>query len=334
MQRFPYVRLPQDAIFRDPWETKAADWIRPWDGQESLTAGMIGIPLSKTSISHSGASFTPAAVRTALRSFTTYSIDYGVDLQHMPVRDLGDIQMHVTDLAECRRRIHEALLSVFRAMPLTVPLIIGGDHSISYPSVQAFAEAHSDKNIGLLQFDAHHDVRALEPGGLSNGTPIRSLLESGVVEGRNIAQIGIRNFANSQAYYQYAIQNGISVFTSRDVRRQGMDSVLKQALDIISKRADMIYITFDMDAIDPCFAPGCPAIGPGGLSSWDAMDALYLLGTIPEVRALDVVCVDPNVDVRNVTSRLVVQFLLTFLAGMAQRDTPTDCSGKGTENGS
>jgi formiminoglutamase len=319
LPHIPYLKRPQDAIFRDRMETKAADWLTPWNGQEPLTASMIGVPLSKTSISHSGASFTPAAVRSALRSFTTFSVDYGVDLQDDPVRDLGDVHMHATDLAECRHRIHDALLAVYQAMPQTVPLIVGGDHSISSPSVQAFATAHPGQNIGIIQFDAHHDVRNFEDGGLTNGTPIRSILESGAVEGRNIVQIGIRDFMNSKIYYDYTVRSGIRVFTSRDVRRLGMDAVLDQALDFVAERADLIYVSFDTDVIDQAYAPGCPAIGAGGLSSWDALDSLYRLGAIPNVRAIDFVCVDPHVDVRNVTSRLLVQLMLTFLTGMTKR---------------
>ncbi|TVY01020.1 formimidoylglutamase [Paenibacillus cremeus] len=319
MVQLPYIKSPQEAIFRDRLETKAADWIQPWDGVEALLAALIGIPLSKTSISHSGASFTPAAIRTALRSFTTFSMEYQVDLQHLPVRDLGDIQMHVTDLAECRRRIYEALLSVFTAMPQTVPLIVGGDHSVSFPSVQAFAEAHPGTTIGVIHFDAHHDVRHPQDGGLTNGTPFRSIVESGAVEGRNIAQIGIRGFMNSEAYYNYAVGSGMHVFTSREVRRQGIDSILRQALAAVTQRAELLYVSFDMDVLDQSFAPGCPAIGTGGLDAWDALDALHHLGTLPQVRAIDFVCIDPNVDVRNVTSRLAVQLMLTFLAGVAKR---------------
>jgi formiminoglutamase len=310
-----------DAGFRDRMEMKAADWIRPWDGREPLAACIVGAPLSKSSISHSGASFTPAAIRSALRSFTTFSADYGVDLQHYPVRDLGDIEMHVTDLAECRSRIHDALLAVYQSMAQTVPLILGGDHSISNPSVQAFAAANPGKTIGMLHFDAHHDVRNLQDGGVTNGTPIRCILESGAVEAQNIVQIGIRGFMNSKAYYDYAVSSGITVITSRDVRRQGMDAVLTRALSIVVERTDLIYVSFDTDVVDQAYAPGCPAIGTGGLSSWDALDALYCLGAVPKVKAIDFVCVDPNVDVRNVTSRLVVQLMLTFLAGVVQRDS-------------
>lgn len=315
----PYLKTPDQAVFRDAMETKVAHWIRQWDGEEELLAGVIGIPLSKPSISHSGASTTPAAVRTAFKSFTTYSMEYGVDLQYLAVRDLGDIQMHVTDIAECHRRIEESLRALYREQPQMIPVIFGGDHSTTCPSMKAFVDRHPGKKVGILHFDAHHDVRNFEDGGVTNGTPFRGILESGIVEGRHIVQIGIRGFMNSKPYHDYVVSKGVTVFTSRDVRRMGMAAVLDQALRIVGDGTDILYVSFDVDVIDQAHAPGCPAIGTGGLDPWDALDALYRLGQLPHVQGIDFVCIDPTVDVRNVTTRLAVQFMLSFLCGIAKR---------------
>ncbi|REE89029.1 formiminoglutamase [Paenibacillus taihuensis] len=315
----PFLASPDQAAFRDHLETKVAHWIRQWDGQEQLTAGVIGVPLSKASISLSGASTTPAAVRAAFKSFTTYSMEYDVDLQQMAVRDLGDIQMHVTDVNECHRRIEACLAKLYERQPTIVPIVFGGDHSISFPSVKAFASRYPEKKLGMIHFDAHHDVRNFEDGGATNGTPFRGILESGVVSGSNIAQIGIRGFMNSKPYHDYVKSKGVHVFTSRNVRNSGISTVLARALSAAGDGTDAIYVSFDVDVIDQAFAPGCPAIGTGGLNPWDALDALYHLGTLPQVMAIDFVCIDPTVDVRNATSRLAVQLMLSFLAGMASR---------------
>ncbi|WP_407673423.1 formimidoylglutamase [Paenibacillus silvisoli] len=315
----PYLKTTDQAAFRDHLETKVAHWIRQWDEHEQLVAGVIGVPLSKPSISLSGASTTPAAVRAAFKSFTTYSMEYGVDLQHMAVRDLGDIQMHVTDIGECHRRIEACLADVYVRQPSVVPIVIGGDHSISYPSVKAFAGRYPGKKVGIIHFDAHHDVRNFEDGGVTNGTPFRSIMESGTVEGRHIAQIGIRGFMNAKPYHDYVKSRGVHVFTSRDVRICGISAILDQALAIAGDGTEAIYVSFDVDVVDQAFAPGCPAIGTGGMNPWDALDALYHLGSLTKVMGLDFVCIDPTVDVRNVTSRLAAQFMLSFLAGMANR---------------
>ncbi|ARU62829.1 formimidoylglutamase [Tumebacillus avium] len=315
----PHLKTPDAAAFRDQMETKVARWISQWDGTEELIAGVIGIPLSKPSISVSGASTTPAAIRTAFKSFTTYSLEYGVDLQTLPVRDLGDIAMHVTDNAESHRRIEESLRALYQKQPDLIPIIFGGDHSITCPSMKAFVDRHPGKKVGIIHFDAHHDVRNFEDGGVSNGTPFRGILESGIVSGKNIVQIGIRGFMNSKPYHDYVTGHGVTVFTARDVHRQGMEAILTQALEIAGDGTDVLYVSFDVDVIDQAYAPGCPAIGTGGMNPWDAMDALHRLGTLPQVQGLDFVCIDPTVDVRNVTSRLAVQFMLTFLAGVSQR---------------
>lgn len=315
----PFLKPPDQAAFRDHMETKVAHWIHQWDGQEQLLAGIIGIPLSKPSISHSGASTTPAAVRTAFKSFTTYSMEYGVDLQELAVRDLGDIQMHVTDIAECHRRIEESLRALYNDQPGLIPIIFGGDHSTSCPSIKAFVDRHPGQKVGILHFDAHHDVRNFEDGGVTNGTPFRGILESGVVQGHHIVQIGIRGFMNSKPYHDYVKSKGVHVYTARDIRRMGMDAVLDQALLLAGNGTDVLYVSFDVDVIDQAYAPGCPAIGTGGMNPWDALDALYRLGSLPQVQGLDFVCIDPTVDVRNVTSRLAVQFMLSFLAGLAAR---------------
>lgn len=316
---YQFLKPVDQAAFRDHMETKVAQWIRPWDGQEELLAGVIGVPLSKTSISHSGASTTPAAVRTAFKSFTTYSMEYGVDLQDLAVRDLGDIAMHATDLMGNHRRIEDSLRALFQAHPALIPVLIGGDHSITCPAVKAFADRHPGKKIGIIHFDAHHDVRNFTDGGVTNGTPFRGILESGVVDGRNIVQIGIRGFMNSKPYHDYVTGHGVTVFSSRDVYRQGIEKIIDQALEIAGEGTDVLYVSFDVDVIDQAYAPGCPAIGTGGMHPWDALDALYRLGTLPQVQGLDFVCIDPTVDVRNVTSRLAVQFMLTFFAGVAER---------------
>nr|WP_245553050.1 arginase family protein [Brevibacillus massiliensis] len=202
--------------WRDRYETKVAQWLTPWDGEESVEIGFIGIPLSKTSISLSGASMTPNALRELFSAVTTYSIDHDVDLQQLSAKDMGDIQMHVTDLLQCHANIEQGLTNVYRALPHLFPIIAGGDHSITCPSVKAFKKRFQGK-VGIVQIDSHMDVRNLEDGGPTNGTPIRGLIESDTVEGKHIAQIGIHSFANSKPYRDYAVSKGITQFTARQV---------------------------------------------------------------------------------------------------------------------
>ncbi|RNB89589.1 formimidoylglutamase [Brevibacillus fluminis] len=305
--------------WRDRYETKVSQWLTPWDGETAPEIGFIGLPLSKTSISISGASMTPNALRELFANVTTYSIDHDVDLQELAAYDLGDIQMHVTDLLRCHANIEQGMKNVYEALPNMFPIIAGGDHSITCPSVKAFKQKIGGK-VGIVQIDSHMDVRNLEDGGPSNGTPIRGLIESGTVEGKHIAQIGIHSFANSKPYRDYAVSKGITQFTARQVAREGIEPLVAKALEIAGEGTDAIYVTIDMDVLDQAYAPGVPAMVPAGMTSWQLIDAAFLLGQHPKVKGFDIVCVDPMQDPRRATVRTTLHVILNFLAGYMKRN--------------
>ncbi|GAX88966.1 agmatinase family protein [Effusibacillus lacus] len=310
--------LVRRSNWRDRYETKVAQWLVPWEGEDEVEIGFIGVPLSKTSISVSGASMTPNALRELFPNVTTYSIDYDVDLQELNARDMGDIQMHVTDLQRCHANIEQGLTNVYQALPNLFPIIAGGDHSVTCPSVKAFKKRYPGP-VGIVQIDSHMDVRNLEDGGPSNGTPIRGLLESGTVEGKHIAQIGIHSFANSKPYREYAVSQGITQFTARQVAREGIEPIVEQAMAVAGNGTDAIYVTVDMDVLDQAYAPGVPAMVPAGMTSWQLFEAVHILGQNPKVKGFDIVCVDPVQDPRRATVRTALYTILTFLAGYMKR---------------
>jgi arginase family enzyme len=153
---------------------------------------------------------------------------------------------------------------------------------------------------------------------LTNGNPVRALLEDGL-PGRNIAQIGIQGFANSQAYAQVARDAGISVVTMNQVRARGIEPIVIEALAQLSQRAQAIYVDFDIDVLERAFAPACPGARPGGLTPWELKRAAWLCGAHPQVRAIDLVEVDPTQDVAEVTVLTTAATLLTFAAGLLSR---------------
>ena len=310
---------PGSPLFRDHLETKVASWIRPWDGAEPADVVVLGAPLSKTSISHSGASATPQAMRDMFSAVSTYNFDHDIDLASaLTVRDAGDARVHVTDLAKSRAGIREAVAAVLARSGGALTVIMGGDHSISAPSVEAFRE-HISAPVGLVQLDAHMDLRNLEDGGPSNGTPIRQLLESGTLEGRNIVQVGLHAFANARAYRDVARTAGITQISAREVANTSAAEIARRALDAVATNSQAIYVTLDMDVLDQAFAPGVPALVPGGMTSWQLFDMLLVLAGHPKVRALDIVEIDPSQDPRRATVRVAVHAMLTFLTGFALR---------------
>lgn len=321
MDRIPFIGRPgivHTSGQGDPFVTRLSDWITEWDGAETLDAAVIGAPLSKSSISFSGAHMHPAVFRQLFSAFTTYNFEEDLDLRHMRVRDLGDIAMHVTDIPQCHTNIERAMAEVAGRLPTAVPCLIGGDHSITFPSVAGLRSVRQQR-IGLIQFDAHLDVRDTAYGGRSNGTPVRSLVETEVVRGEDIVTIGLRSFANSREYRTYAEQQGITLYTAKQVREEGIRTVLEEAMNRLGSKVDAVYATFDIDVLDQSDVPGVPAIGPGGLSPIDLFYCAETLGAWDRVAAMDMVCVDPNRDTRDRTTRISMHVLLYFLTGLAKR---------------
>ncbi|PFW92813.1 formimidoylglutamase [Bacillus pseudomycoides] len=305
--------LKKNAKFIDREVTKWSDMIKGWEeGEEIFGAALIGAPLSKPSISHSGACFAPKTIRAMLDAYSTYAITEEHDMKESVLYDCGDITMHVTDIKESHARIAKTLGSLTKLNPQMVPIILGGDHSISFPSISGFAS--SKGKVGIIQFDAHHDLRNLEDGGPSNGTPFRSLLENDVIAGKQLVQIGIRNFSNARTYHEYAKEHGVKVYTMKHVREVAIKDIITESIEILRRQGvTAIYVSVDMDVLDQAFAPGCPAIGPGGMDSTTLLDAITTLGQEPLVQGMDIVEIDPTLDFRDMTSRVAAQVIMSFL---------------------
>ncbi|MFC0471874.1 formimidoylglutamase [Halalkalibacter kiskunsagensis] len=312
MTQFPYLQKANRS-FVDREVTKVGDIIHEWNASNIRGVGLLGAPLSKSSISHSGACFAPGTIRKALSGFSTYAIEDGIDLAEWDIQDLGDITMHVTDITESQNRVYKTVASLLKENPTWLPIILGGDNSITYPTVKGFSKAKG--NVGVIQFDAHHDVRNLMDGGPSNGTQFRSLLETETIEGKNLIQVGIRNFSNSKPYHDYVNKKDVTIYTMKDVRNKKMVDIMKESIHTLKPRVESIYISVDMDVVDQSQAPGCSAIGPGGMDAVDLFEAITYLGEQPMVEGLEIVEVDPTVDFRDMTSRVAAHVILHFLKG-------------------
>lgn len=305
--------LKKNAKFIDREVTKWSDIIKNWDGNEEICgAALIGAPLSKPSISHSGACFAPKTIRAMLDAYSTYAIGEEYDMNGSVLYDCGDIEMYVTNIQESHERIKRTIETITKRSPKMVPIILGGDHSISFPSISGFAR--NKGKLGIIQFDAHHDLRNLEDGGPSNGTPFRSLLKNDVITGKQLVQIGIRNFSNARTYHEYAKEHGVTVYTMQHVRERHIKDIITESIELLRRQGvTSIYVSVDMDVLDQAFAPGCPAIGPGGMDSTTLFDAMTALGQEPLVAGMDIVEIDPTLDFRDMTSRVAAQVIMRFL---------------------
>jgi formiminoglutamase len=311
MSTFQHIKPAGKAQFKDRYTTKAAELLTPYEQGNKGDIAIIGAPLSKPSISHSGASFAPDAIRRCLNSFTTYNIEEETDISSQKIIDFGDITMHPTSIEECHQRIYQATKEVTQTQAAQLTIILGGDHSITTSTVKAIKETKG--TVGIIQLDAHHDLRNTEDGGPTNGTPFRRLIEEGHLKGEHLIQIGIRNYANAKAYHDYAIQNGVTVYTMKDVRQRTIAELIQDALNQLEKKVDTIYLSVDMDVLDQAYAPGCPAIGPGGMDPDTLAEAVQQAIQHPKVHTVDIVEIDPTLDIRDMTSRIASMLIINTL---------------------
>lgn len=296
---------------QDPHWPRASTWLARSDADPALV--VVGVPSSRASISASEAWRAPGAVRAALARFSTFHGERDVELRDLSVADAGDWDVTPLDPHEMIERVD----GLARGLdPGRVHVFLGGDNAITRP----LARATGDRDLvdlGVLTFDAHHDVRVTDPVP-TNGSPIRGLVEDGLPDG-HVVQIGIHPFANSREYRRYCDDHGIRVVTVADVEAQGIDAVVGSALATLAERCRHVHVDLDIDVLDRAFAPGCPGARPGGMTPRQLVRAAWLCGADERVTSADIVEVDPTRDPTGLTVDNAATVLLAFAAGVARR---------------
>jgi arginase family enzyme len=295
----------------DPYWPRADVWLNQEHPDPEVL--VVGVPSSKASLSPSRADLSPMAMRDRLARFSTFHGEWGVDFGQVAVSDYGN-----WPVSELDRDLMPGLVGEMAADLPTVPLTLylGGDNAITRPLVGALAADLS--RIGVLTFDAHHDVRTLELGR-TNGNPIRGLIDEDGLPGTNVTQIGIHSFANSAEYRSYCEEFGIEVVTIADVEAAGISEVVSLALSSMAARCDSIYIDVDIDVLDRVFAPACPGARPGGMTVRDLAEGVRRCARHPKVVAMDFVEVDAAADQDGLTLDAMAHLMLSAVAGYAER---------------
>ena len=300
-------------------ERRVSNWITVWDYEEPIDVGIVGVPLAKAGNLPAGVETTPNAIRKAFIYCTTYNPDLGVDIQSLKARYVGDVRLHATDLLENHRRIEQAMTGVFSSTSGIVAVIIGGDGSVTTPAIKAMAGA-TNQRLGLIQFDSRVDSRDVDEGGPSDITPTRAILEANIgIAGRNVVQIGTHGFLSAMDEHGWAQDQGVTMITARQARREGIEAVTKRALDVASDGTDAIYVSIDGTVLDITSSGSALASAPGGLSLADMQEALFLIGQAPRVKTMDLVGIDTYDDIKEVVGRTGAGMLLSFLAGVKLR---------------
>ena len=291
----------------DPLWPRAGGWPGAHDVGGPVDAAILGVPAWRTSLSPTGAHATPGAVRDALRRYSATllgppPLDLGEALR---IIDAGDVPE--PDGPEGEGAVRALVARLAERAGLVIAL--GGDNSATYSVAQGAGAT------GLITIDAHFDLR----DGVSNGSPVRRLVEGGL-DPHRIVQLGIADFANSVAYARRAADWGITVVTLDDVRLRGAADVAAQALEIAGGGAGGggIHLDIDVDVCDRSVAPGCPASVPGGLAAWELRALVRALAGDARLRSADIVEVDATADAPDGrTVRLAALCVLELLAGKA-----------------
>ena len=292
---------------------------------------IIGVPLD-LGADRRGVDMGPSALRIAGLGDRLAALGYAVaDRGNLeaPIRETrrpGDAdKKYIGDIAGVCARLFETAAASLAAGAL--PLVLGGDHSVSAGSVAASAAAarQRDERLGLLWIDAHGDMNTpgTSPSGNVHGMPLAALLGPEprelsaigdvcpAVDAARTVLVGVRNL--DPAERQHVVASGVHVFTMKDVDRLGMATVAERALELTGRDTDGLHVSFDLDVCDPGIAPGVGTPVRGGLSYREAHLVMESVADSGRLRALDLVELNPTLDARNATAELGVELVLSAL---------------------
>ena len=201
-----------------------------------------------------------------------------------------------------------------------IPIVLGGDHSITWPAATAVAEARGTQSLGIVHFDAHADTAATTWGSLrSHGTPMRRLIESGAVAGRNFVQVGLRGLLAATETLDWMRENGLRWHFMTEIEERGAEAVVADAIAQALDGPERIYLSVDIDVLDPGMAPGTGTPEPGGLLTRELLRAIRQVVGAVDLAGMDVVEVAPAYDVAEVTAAAANRCVLEAISALAVR---------------
>lgn len=306
-----FSKLP---VVLDPAELDGAD------------AAILGAPIDEPVSYRPGARFGPRAIRLSDPSGDSPpprpNMDLGVDpFEVLRVVDHGDAEVVPGDQTASHAAIRRAVGGILAAG--AVPIVLGGDHSIAHPDVGAVADhlraSAPGETLGLVHFDAHADNASSVYGvRLSHGTPMRLLVEEGSLHGENIVQVGLRGYWPDPPDFEWARRQGFRWHLMEEISERGMNAVMDDVV-AVARSWDHLFLSFDIDVVDPGSAPGTGTPEPGGITPREAIRAVRRLAVEGRLAGMEVVEVSPPYDQADVTALLAHRLVLEALSGMALR---------------
>ena len=302
------------ASFKSPRFAQPATFMRlPHVEQAAgLDVAIVGVPFDGGTSYRPGARLGPREIRAQSSLIRPYSYFQKVaPFDRLNVADVGDVDAPPVSIEKCYAAVEERIGSLVDAGAR--PIVIGGDHSISLPILRALARRHGP--LALVQFDAHIDTWDEYFGGkYFHGTPFRRAVEEKLVDPKRFVQIGIRGPMYGEDDFDFHREHGITMLDIDQVKSRGVEWVIGEIQRIATGTA---YVTFDIDAIDPAFAPGTGTPEVGGLTSHEAQRLVRGLIGLPLAGA-DIVEVAPPFDgPGQITALLAANLMFELLGVMA-----------------
>jgi len=294
---------------------------------EDLVAGGVEVAVMGAGLDMSfgmrGAAYGPRAVRTG----QIYQTVGPVNPEHMhtmvspfnelTIVDYGDIGIDEFSHERSVGHIREMVRQV--AATGAIPMIVGGDHTLMYPDVAGVVDVYGAGNVGVVHFDAHYDAGQDGSHVINHGMPVWRLFSEGLVPGENFIQVGLRGFWPSRAGFEWMQENGLRYHTMAEIEQKGWDAVMKRAVQEAKDGPEYIFISFDVDVLDPAYMPGTGTPEPGGLTTREAFPIVRRLCAETNVVGFELVEVNPLADPGYTTAQNSDRVLRECLTGIAMR---------------
>jgi agmatinase len=281
---------------------------------------IVGAPVDGRVTNRPGARFGPRAIRSACpgTGSSRPHLTLGADpLTQLSVVDYGDVEPRPGDLDGQIAHIGERVGDVLDAG--AVPVVLGGDHSLAYATIGAVSDRLGPDGFCVVQFDTHTDTGEIFGGRLTHGNPMRMLIDEGRLSGGRLWQIGLRGYWPSPSVFAWMRDVGIWWSTMDDVDAIGLDRIVEGIVAAVRAADRPVYLSVDIDVLDPAFAPGTGTPEPGGLTTRELLRAIRAIARAVPVVGMEVVEVAPPFDHADVTALAAHRCVLEALAAIAAR---------------
>ncbi|HET7475974.1 MAG TPA: agmatinase family protein [Dermatophilaceae bacterium] len=276
---------------------------------------VFGAPLDAGTTYRPGTRFGPQGIRRATNLFGTYNFELGVDLrEQLNMVDIGDVCTIPGNLEKSFDQITKAMSHVTSSG--VFPVVLGGDHSIGYPTVRGLAP-HIGGNVGIIHFDRHVDTQELDLDERMHTTPWFHATNIANAPATNLVQIGIGGWQAPRAGVKVGRARGTTIMTVGDVERVGIAKIAETALELAWQGAEAVYLSFDVDVIDAGFVPGTGWPEPGGLLPREALGLVRLVAE-GGISGMEVVECSPPYDWAEQTSLISARVVLDALASLVR----------------